>query len=208
MAKLTKTEIIENIVKKLKTRKSKTVIYAIVLTLVVCAFAYRFYAVAFENNFEVFNIVRNNTQNGVPVRVLNMQKTDGVLYEPLTIKNNRAFVAGSRLSVFKSGQKIGDCKIASVSHNIDLDTGMHVIKTVGCHDGSQYAENTKNGFFVPVSALRGNSVYIVENGTAQLREVVIENRDLENALIKSGINEGDIVILSSVQNGEKVKIEE
>jgi len=208
MVKLTKTEIIERIVKRLKTRKSKSIIYMVFIGLIACAFAYRFYAVSSENNFEVFNIIRNNAQNGVPVRVLDMKKTEGVLLEPLTIKNNRGFVSGARLQYFKSGQKIGDCHVASVSHSIDLDTGMHVIKTSGCKDGLQYVENKKNGFYVPVSALRGNAVYVVNNGAAQLREVVIENRDAQNALIKSGINDGDIIILSSVQDGEKIKIEE
>ena len=207
MRKLTKTEIIENIVKKLKTRKSKSVIYAVILVLVASAFAYRFYAVAMENNFEVFNIIRHNQQNGVPVKVLNVHNRQGVLLEPLTIKNNRAFVSGARLSFFKVGQNIGNCKIVSVSNRIDLDTGMHVIKTSGCADGLQYVENKKSGFYVSVSALHGNAVYVVNNGVAQLREVVIENRDMENALIKSGLNIGDIVILSNVQNSEKVKIE-
>jgi len=207
MVKLTKTEIIENIVKKLKTRKSKSVIYAVLITLIVCAFGYRFYAVATENNFEVFNIIRNNEQNGAPVRVLDMQKTDGILLEPLTIKNNRGYVSGARLSLFKAGQKIGNCKITSVSKNIDLDTGMHVVKTSGCVNGLQYVENIKNGFYVPVSALHGNFVYVVNADIAEMREVVIENRDMENALIKSGINAGDKVILSNVQNGEKIKIE-
>lgn len=206
MEKLTKTERIENIVKKLKTRKSKSVIYMIVFVLVMLAFAYRFWAVSAENNFEVFNIIRNNEKNGVPSYVLNMQKTDGVLIEAITIKNNRGFVSGARLGSFKPGQKIGNGKIISVSKNIDLDTGMHVIKTSGCEDGLQYAENVKNGFYIPVSALHGNSVYVIEDGVATLREIVIENRDTENALIKSGINDGDIVILSNIQNGEKVKV--
>ncbi len=207
MVKLTKTEIIENIVKKLKTRRSKAIIYTVFLVLVACAFANRFYAVTQENNFEVFNIIRHNNQNGVPVRVLEMQKTDGVLYEPITIKNNRGYVSGARLNYFKAGQKIGNCKIVSVSRNIDLDTGMHVIKTSGCANGLQYVENKKNGFYVPVSALHGFSVYIVNNGIAEKRDVVIENRDLDNALIKSGINAGDILILSNIQNGEKIKVE-
>ena len=207
MVKLTKTERIENIVKKLKTRKSKTVIYTAVIVLILCAFGYRFNVVSQENNFEVFNIIRHNSHNGIPVTVLNMEKTDGVLYEPLTIKKNRAFISGNRLAYFKAGQKIGECKITSVSRNIDLDTGMYVIKTSGCKDGLQYVENKKNGFYVPVSALHGSSVFVVENGAAQLRDVVIENRDIENALIKSGLNDGDVVILSSVQNGEKIKIE-
>lgn len=207
MAKTTKTEKIENVVKKLKTRKSKTIIYLIVIVLMAMAFGYRFYAVSQENNFEVFNIIRNNEANGVPVHVLTMQKTDGVLLEPLTIKNNRGFVSAARRGYFNQGQKIGDCKIVSVSNNIDLDTGMYVIKTSGCTDGLQYAENKKNGFYIPVSALQGNTVYVVNDGVAKLRQVSIENRDLKNALIESGINEGDVVILSNVTENQKIKIE-
>lgn len=207
MEKITKTERIERIVKKLKTRKSKNVIYTIIVALVVFAFSYRFYMVSAENNFDVFNIIRNNEKNGVPVYVLEMKKTDGILYEPITIKNNRGFISGARLNLFKSGQKIGNCKIVSVSRNIDLDTGMHVVKTSGCANGLQYAENQKNGFYIPVSALHGNAVYVVEDNVAKLREIVIENRDIENVLVKSGINDGDIVILSNIHDGEKVKIE-
>ena len=207
MAKITKTEITENIVKKLKTRRSKTVIYTVFIAVVAMAFGYRFYAVSQENNFEVFNIIRNNELNGMPVHVLDMKKTNGILFEPLTIKNNRGFVSGARRGYFKPGQKIGDCKIVSVSNNIDLDTGMYVIKTSGCTDGLQYAENEKNGFYIPVSALHGNAVYVINGGVAQMRQIVIENRDLQNALIKSGINEGDIVVLSDVKENQKVKIE-
>ena len=207
MEKITKTERIERIVKKLKTRKSKNVIYTIVVALVVFAFSYRFYMVSAENNFDVFNIIRNNEKNGVPVYVLEMKKTDGILYEPITIKNNRGFISGARLNLFRSGQKIGNCKIVSVSRNIDLDTGMHIVKTSGCANGLQYAENKKNGFYVPVSALHGNAVYVVEDNVAKLHEIVIENRDIENVLVKSGINDGDIVILSNIHDGEKVTIE-
>ena len=207
MAKLTKTERIENLVTKLKTRRSKTIIYITILTLITLAFGYRFYAVSQENSFEVFNIIRHNAQNGVPAQVMEMHKTDGVLFEPLTIKNNRGFVSGARLSVFKAGQKVGNCKIVSVSRNIDLDTGMYVIRTQGCDDGLQYVENVKSGFYIPVSALRGNNVYVVNDGVAQSRQVVIENRDINNALIKSGIDDGDVVILSDIRDGDKVKIE-
>ncbi|MBR3511111.1 MAG: hypothetical protein IKN73_03555 [Alphaproteobacteria bacterium] len=203
---MTKTERIENIVKKLKTRKSKGIIYTIVIFCVAALFGYRFYAVSQENNFEVFNIIRDNMENGLPVEVLNMEKTDGVLMEPLTVKNNTAYVSGARIKYFKSGQKMDNCKIVSVSSEIDLDSGMYVIKTDKCVDGLHYAENKKNGFYVPVSAIRGNSVYVVNNGVAQIRDIVIDNRDAQNVLIKSGLESGDIVILSNVQNNQKIKI--
>lgn len=199
-------EKIEQTLKNLNTPKNKKIIYRTLVVLAVLLVGYRFYSVAKENNFKVFNIIRNNMKNGTPVEILKMEKTNGVLLEPLTIKNNRAYVSGSRISVFKPGQKIGNCKIVSVSHNIDLDTGMHVIKTSGCKNGLQYVEKEKNGFYIPVSAIHGNAVYVENNGVAQIREMVIEDRDAQNVLIKSGISKGDIVILSNVKENEKIKI--
>ena len=93
-----------------------------------------------------------------------------------------------------------------MSHNIDLDTGMHIIRTSKCEDGLQYVEKEKNGFYIPVSAIHGNFVYVENNGVAEMREIVIEDRDAQNALIKSGITDGDIVILSSVTENEKIKV--
>ena len=200
-------EKIEVFVKKLHTRKSKNIIYLFFIALVVGCFAYRFYSVAKESNFYVFNIARTNAVNGTPVAVLEMRKTNGILYEPITIKQNRAYVSGKRVGLFKAGQKIGDCKIVSVSKNIDLDTGMHVIKTSGCKDGLQYVENAKYGFYIPVSAIYGNIVYVADKGFARAVTIEIENRDTQNALIKSGIKSDDIVILSNVQNNQKIKID-
>ncbi len=200
------SEKIELIVKKLKTRKSKNIIYLSVLIAVFGCFAYRFYCVANENNFDVFNIVRNDLKNGTPVDVLIMTKTDGILYEPITIKNNRGYVTGARVNTFKSGQDLGDCKIVSVSNSIDLDTGMHVIKTSSCTDGLKYAKNRKNGFYVPTSAVHGNIVYVVENDVARARNIEISDRDYQNVLVKSGLDENDIVVLSNVKDNQKIKI--
>lgn len=197
---------IENIVKKLKTRKSKNIIYSIVIFMFFSWFAYRFIAVYQENNFDVFNIIRNNTKNGTPVYVLQMEQQNGVLYEPLTVKNNRAYVSGARIDMFKPGQKIGNCKITSVSKNIDLDTGMHIIKTTGCENGLQYVEIKQNGFFVPVSAVHGNIVFVSDNEIAKPREIIVGGRDAQNVLITHGLEKGDIVILSDIKDGQKIKI--
>ena len=205
---MTKTEKIEQIIKKLNTRKYKNIIYVIIAVVAVFIVGYRFYSVARENNFEVFNITRNNLENGTPVNILKIEKTNSVLLEPITIKNNTAFVSGARVSMFNAGQKVGDCKIVSVSHNIDLDTGMHVIKTSKCKNGLQYVEKQKNGFYVPISAIHGNKVYVEQDGFAHAREIIIADSDAQNALIKSGLNDGDIVILSNVQENEKIKIAE
>ena len=200
------SEKLENIIKQLKTRKSKNIIYLILGIFAVSLFGYRFVAVAMEHNIDVFNIIRNNLKNGTPVETMTMEYTNGILYEPLTVKNNRAYVSGARVDMFYSGQSLGDCKIVSVSHNIDLDTGMHIIKTSKCDDGLKYAENKKMGFYVPVSAVRGDTVYVVDNDTARARKIEIANRDMQNVLIKSGVQEGDVIVLSNIHDNQKVKI--
>ena len=199
-------ESIENIVKKLKTRKSKNIIYLILVVLAVGAFSYRFYTVFSEGNTEVFNIARNDLKNGTPVRVLTANQIDGILYEPITVKNNRAYVSGARVAMFKSGQSLGDCKIVSVSRNIDLDSGMYVIKTSQCSDGLKYAQNQQNGFYIPISAIHENAVYVADSGVARVRNVSIIGRDYQNVLVDSGVNNGDLIILSNVKDGQKIKI--
>ena len=202
------TEQIEAVVKKLKTRKSKNIIYLIVVLVVVGCFSYRFNAVKQENNVNVFNIARNNLENGLPVKILKAEQSDGILYEPLTIRNNRAYVSGARVKIFKSGQKIDNCKIVSVSNNLDLDTGMFVIKTSGCSDGMKLVENKKHGFFVPASAVSGNTVFVADGDVAHVRNVVIGGRDAQNVLIISGLENGENVILSNVSDNQKIKIEQ
>lgn len=199
---------IDNITEKLYTPKSKKIIYVVAAIIIAFLFIHRFYVFSQEQNFNVFNIARNNLENGTPVRILYMEKNKGILYEPLTIKNNTAFVSGARVNIFRSGQKSGKCKIVSVSKNIDLDTGMHIIKTADCENGLQYIEKEQVGFYVPVSAITGNVVYVVNNGVAEERQIEILDQDAQNALIKSGIQDGDIVILSHVKNNEKIKVME
>ena len=200
------TERIENFVKKLKTKKSKNIIYLFVILGIIGCFAYRFYVVFRESNRPVFNIMRNNIENGTPVETLTIHEKDGVLYQPLNVKNNRAYVSGARVKMFKVGQKIGDCKIVSVSKNIDLYSGMHVIKTSGCQDGLQYVEYAQRGFYVPVSAVYGNNVYVVNGDKSSIRDIVAETRDSQHVLVKSGLNDGDIVILSKIQDNEKIRV--
>jgi hypothetical protein len=83
---------------------------------------------------------------------------------------------------------------------------MFLVRTSGVSNGLHFAEFTTDGIFVPLYAIADNSVFVVENGVAVVRDVVIARQDSENAYIKSGLNTGDIVILSNVQSGDKVKI--
>ena len=196
----------EKIQKTMATKKFKKIAYISLIAILVGWVIFRFAAVASENSRYVFNAARVAADTGAPVMAIEMADTDGVLYEPLAVKNNRAYVSAERARKLRAGQKVGGGKIVSVSSNIDYDTGMYVVRTIGVSDGLQMAEFSAHGLFVPLYAISNNSVFVIENGVAVARDINISRQDSENAYIASGLRDGDIVILSSVRAGDKVQM--
>jgi hypothetical protein len=183
----------------------KKIIYIIIAFVFIGLVGFRIYVIRSENARQVFNPMRAELENGAPVSKLTVEKKTGTLNEPLFVKNNTAFVSGIRINKFKVGQRVEHGKIVSVSNQIDLDSGLYKVKTVGVTDGSHFAELRYFGFFVPAFAVKENNVMVVENGVAHKRSVKISDQDSENAFISSGLSDGEIVILSQVDEGEKVK---
>lgn len=196
----------EKIQQTIKSKKFKQIFYAALIITLIGWVIFRFAAVASENARYVFNASRVAADQGAPIETLVVTNETGVLYEPLAVKNNRAYVSGARADKFRAGQKVGNGKIVSVSKNIDLDTGMIVVRTSGVDDGLHFAEFSANGYFVPLYAIKNNTVYIVDKNTAVARNVDIKRQDSENAYIVSGLQDGDVVILSHVNAGDKVKV--
>ena len=188
------------------TRKLKKIISLSLVAILVGWVMFRFATIISENERVVFNASRNAADVGTPVHVMKMLRTDGTLYEPVAVHNNRAYVSANRASKLRAGQRIGDGKITYVSSNIDYDTGMYLVRTSGVSDGLQMAEFTAVGHFVPLYAITNETVLVVENGIATPRDITISRQDSENAYITSGLNDGDVVILSNVAAGDKVQI--
>ncbi|HBS76855.1 MAG TPA: hypothetical protein DEA31_03315, partial [Alphaproteobacteria bacterium] len=130
------------------------------------------------------------------------------LREPIAVKSNRAYVASGRAHKFGAGQHVAGGVIVSVSPDIDLDSGMHIVRTRGVADGLQYAEFRATGHFVPVYAVNNGVVMVADGDIARARDVVVARQDAENALISSGLNDGDVVILTHVSDGEKIQVKE
>ncbi len=196
----------EKVKQTLNKSKIKHVFFVALVVLLIGWCVFRFAAVASENARYVFNASRVAADVGMPIDAVVMAHNNGVLYEPLAIKNNRAYVSGARAKNLYVGQKIGNGKIVSVSKNIDLDSGMYLVRTSGVSDGVAFAEFSANGHFVPLYAINSNVVMIVENGVVTPRNIEIARQDSENAYIKSGLSDGDVVILSHVNAGDKVQI--
>lgn len=183
--------------------KYKKLIYILIGCALIFWIGFRINSIYQESKRTVFNAAR---AAAVPVMTMEIHKKSDVLREPLFVKNNRAFVSDARRVKFKSGQSIGNGRIIFVSNNLDLDTGMYLIKTSGVKDGEHFAQQKYNGFFIPITAIRNNKVMIAQDGIATEQTVQIKNQDAQNALIDSGLNDGDILILSHVDNGTKVQI--
>lgn len=186
----------------------KKKIYLVCAIAVVFWVGFRVFSLIAVSNKTVFNEVRNDASGGIPVATMVAQNVNDSLQEPLNIRNNRALVTGARVGLFRAGQRVGGGEIVSVSSRIDIDSGMYVIKTRGVDDGLQYAKYTRNGYFVPVYAIVDDGVFVVQNDTAVYKRVIIARQDANRALVTQGLNEGDVVILSKVSDGEKVKLEE
>ncbi|MBR4891887.1 MAG: hypothetical protein IKZ34_01755 [Alphaproteobacteria bacterium] len=196
----------EKIQQKLRSKKIKHIFFVVLVAVIVCWVIFRFATIASENSRFVFNASRSMIQVGAPVETMTVRNTYGTLYEPLSVKNNRAYVSAERASKLRVGQKVKGGKITYVSNNIDLNTGMYLVRTSGVSDGLHFAEFTTKGIFVPLYAISNNSVLVVQDGIAVARNVKIARQDSENAYIASGLLNGEIVILSKVHAGDKVKV--
>ncbi len=188
------------------SKRFKHIMHAALAVLVVGWGVFRFCAVASENARQVFNASRVAADVGVPVHAMRAEYKTGTLYEPLSVQNNRAYVTGARAKNLRAGGRVGSGEIVSVSRNLDLETGMFVVRTRGVADGLHYAEFSADGFFVPLYAVRDNTVLVAVDGVATPRAVTVARQDSETAYITSGLGAGDIVILSDVTSGDKVQL--
>lgn len=194
---------IKNTMNNKKVKKWIYIVCAAVLAGWVVA---RFAAVASENARYVFNASRVAADSGLPVLTVRAERSNGVIRDPVAVRNNRAYVSAAHARQLRAGQKIGNGKIVSVSGGVDFDSGMYIVRTSGVDDGLQYAEFAAYGYFVPTYAVNSDSVFVAVDGVATLRSVKVSRQDSDNAFITSGLNEGDIIILSQVEEGTKVQI--
>ena len=188
------------------TPRMKKRLYIALVIILAAWVVFRFAVIGAQSRLQVYNPSRAAASDGVPVSVVEMHRAPGVINEPLTVKNNRAYVSGARANLLRAGMKIDGGEIVSVSSNIDLDTGMHVVRTRGVADGQHMAQFRTNGYFIPVSAIDNGAVYVVRDGMAVRTPVTIARQDMDTAYITSGLNDGDVVILSRVADGARVNV--
>ncbi|MCL2331524.1 MAG: hypothetical protein FWC61_03195 [Proteobacteria bacterium] len=188
-------------------------IYVLLVLAAAGAVGWRVYRIAEESRRQVFNAARAAATDGAPVEAIVAKSGTGTLREPLFVKNGKAFVSASRVNKFKIGQKLGRGYVTSVSRIIDLDTGLYAVKTSG-PDGENFVEMEYDGVFVPAGIINSdrepgtggrNYIFVAKDGVAAMRDVRVIAADADAAVI-AGIDDGEVIILSKVADGEKVKI--
>ena len=158
-------------------KKVKKIVYTAIYVAIALWFVYRFVMVAVESRMDVFNPIRVAQSDGVLVETMVAKRQDDFIKIPIDIKNNRAYVSGDSYNNLKAGQKVESGEIVSVSSSIDLDTGMHVVRTRGTDDGVRYVSIKKNGYFVPLYAVRNGSVMVKDGETAVARNITVVAKD-------------------------------
>ncbi len=182
----------------------KKLIYIFCAIVVTALVAVRVSALGTEKHQYVFNAARIALDTGFSIDSVIAQTTDDVLSVPIHINSNRGYIAHARLAEFAPGMKIGDGEIISVSDKIDLDTGLYIVRTRNVKNGLQMAEKRMSGIYIPVAAIIGDKVMVCDDGVARVRAITVIGADENNAVV-AGLNDGDVVILSHVSDGDKVK---
>lgn len=186
--------------------KIKKIVYTAVLVLAVLWFVYRFVMVAIEARMDVYNPIRVAKSEGILVETVVANQKNDIIKMPIDINNNRAYVSGEYRNKLRTGQKIEDGEVVSVSSGLDLDTGMYVVRTRGVSDGVRFVSVPAKGYFIPAYAVRDGVVMVLDSGVAVARNVDIVAQDTEHACVVGDIQEGDIVILSKVASGQKINV--
>jgi len=193
-------------IKNMDSHRRNHIVMRVGVALFAILVIYRFVAFGLEQHKSVFNMTRDAELHGVPVSVMDAKKSDGVIYEPLFVNDNRGYVSSMRVARFKPGQKItGGGEVASVSASLDLDTGMHVVRTRGATNGAHTVEIRENGFYVPTDAVKNGTVFVVRDGVAHAVSINVVRGDGEHTMI-TGVSDGDVIITSHIADGDLVRV--
>ena len=193
-------------IKNMDSHRRNHIVMRVGVALFAILVIYRFVAFGINQHKSVFNMTRDAEMHGVPVSVMDAKKSDGVIYEPLFVNDNRGYVSSMRVARFKSGQKItGGGEVVSVSASLDLDTGMHVVRTRGATNGAHTVEIRENGFYVPTDAVNNGTVFVVRDGVAHAVSINVVRGDGEHTMI-TGVSDGDVIITSHIADGDLVRV--
>jgi hypothetical protein len=161
----------------------KTLIFLSILVLALIV-GHRIQSLRDEARRSVNNVVRIQREKGIPREYAVAKKTTDFLEIPLFVQNGRALVGASQVGKFAAGQKIKGSRhvITSVSKNIDLDTGMFVIRVSGNITGNFLVLSRYTGYFLPADAVLPPGAKIIARDAGRI--VAVGLRDGDEVVVK------------------------
>jgi RND family efflux transporter MFP subunit len=123
------------------------------------------------------------------------------------------------ITLFSLGSSIFDANVTRFSTTVNPSTGRRIVyleitdKTISLPPGASgrveiIKSERKNRKLIPRKALIGNSVFIVKNGRAKIRDVVVGAKNLETVEILEGINGDEIVVIETphiLRDGQNIQ---
>jgi len=185
----------------------KKIVGIIAALAIVGIIIFRGVAIYKESGRVVYNASRIHNANGNPVEFIVAENTDGELKYPVFIKNGAAFVSNARTGLFRTGMPVDDGgHVSYVSKNIDWDTGLYRISFAGASDGQTFVIAKYTGVFMPIDAVYGDKIYIIENDMSVEKTIKIIAADNSKAVI-SGIDIGTKIITTPITDGMKINVQ-
>lgn len=123
------------------------------------------------------------------------------------------------ITLFSLGSSIFDAHVTRFSTTVNPSTGRRIVyleitdKTISLPPGASgrveiIKSERKDRKLIPRKALIGNSVFIVKNGRAKIRDVVVGAKNLETVEILEGIDGDEIVVIETphiLRDGQSIQ---
>jgi RND family efflux transporter MFP subunit len=123
------------------------------------------------------------------------------------------------ITLFSLGSSIFDANVTRFSTTVNPSTGRRIVyleitdKTISLPPGASgrveiIKSERKDRKLIPRKALIGNSVFIVKNGRAKIRDVVVGAKNLETVEILEGIDGDEIVVIETphiLRDGQSIQ---
>lgn len=123
------------------------------------------------------------------------------------------------ITLFALGTSIFDANVTRFSTTVNPSTGRRIVyleitdKTISLPPGASgrveiIKSERKGRKLIPRKALIGSSVFIVKNGKAKIKDVIIGAKNLETVEILEGIDEDDIVVIETphiLRDGQSIQ---
>ena len=123
------------------------------------------------------------------------------------------------ITLFSLGTSIFDANVTRLSTTVNPSTGRRIVyleitdKTISLPPGASgrveiIKSERKDRKLIPRKALIGNSVFIVKNGRAKIRDVVIGAKNLETVEILEGIDGDEMVVIETphiLRDGQNIQ---